>query len=206
MQIPFFFCHSLQKYINAGLHAYLYLFLLHMKAHVLLFGSLLMGYACTPEKPKPSAPKLERASEVEAVKKQFIKANQQLIQKENDEMDYYAKTHKMPFKKTGSGVRYFVYNPSEKGDSIRANTEITMQYTLSLLDGTICYSSARDGKKTFIVEHENLESGIHKGVQYLKKGDQALFLIPSHLAHGLLGDLNKVPPQMPIVYDVKIDK
>src|SRR5688572_23004453 len=36
------------------------------------------------------------------IKDQFIRANQQLMQKENDEMDYYAKSHKMPFLRTSS--------------------------------------------------------------------------------------------------------
>jgi FKBP-type peptidyl-prolyl cis-trans isomerase len=97
-----------------------------------------------------------------------------------------------------------VYKPSAKGDSIRDGDIIKMNYTLSLLDGTVCYSSKTEGSKTFKVGEENLESGIHKGVQYLKRGDEALILIPSHLAHGLLGDLKKIPPQMPIVYDVEI--
>lgn len=139
-----------------------------------------------------------------AIREQFVKANQQLALKENDEMDYYGKTHKMPFVKTTSGVRYFVYSPSAKGDSIREGMEITMNYKLSLLDGTDCYSSADGGPKTFIVGKEKIESGIHKGVQYLKRGDKAVLLIPSVLAHGLLGDFARIPPQMPIVYDVEI--
>ena len=110
----------------------------------------------------------------------------------------------MPFVKTASGVRYFVYDPSAKGDSIREGMEITMNFKLSLLDGTDCYSSATGGPKTFVVGKENIESGIHKGVQYLKRGDKAVLLIPSVLAHGLLGDFDKIPPQMPIVYDVEI--
>ncbi len=134
----------------------------------------------------------------------FVKANQQLIQKENDEMDFYVKSHKMPFVKTNSGIRYYVYKPSSKGDSIKEGNEIKMNFKLSLLDGTECYNSKTTGAKIFIVGHENLESGIHKGVQFLKRGDKALFLIPSHLAHGLLGDMNKIPPQMPIIYDVEV--
>lgn len=138
------------------------------------------------------------------VKQQFIKANQQLIQKENDEMDSYARNHRMSFVKTGSGVRYFVYKASAAGDSIKAGMKVSMEYTLSLLDGTACYSSANDGIKTFIVAGEEAESGIHKGLQYLKRGDCAILLIPSPLAHGLLGDMNKIPPQMPIVYQVRV--
>jgi FKBP-type peptidyl-prolyl cis-trans isomerase len=134
----------------------------------------------------------------------FVKANQQVVQKENDEMDYYVKSHKLPFVKTNSGIRYFVYKPSAKGDSIKDGDEIRMNFTVSLFDGTVCYSSKKEGVKTFVVGHENLESGIHKGVQLIKHGDKALFLIPSHLAHGLLGDFKKIPPQMPIIYDVEI--
>jgi len=138
------------------------------------------------------------------LKDQFVKANKQLVQKEIDEMDYYVKTHKMPFVTTASGIRYYVYTPSAKGDSIKDGDEIVMNFKVSLLDGTLCYSSKTEGKKTFIVGKEEIESGIHKGVKYLKHGDKALLLIPSHLAHGLLGDQKKIPPQMPIIYDIEI--
>lgn len=138
------------------------------------------------------------------IKEQFIRANQQLMQKENDEMDYYVKSHKMPFFRTASGIRYFVYNPSAKGDSIRDSMQVSIDFEIKLLDGTLCYSSKEEGRRTFMVGHEDLESGIHKGLQYLKRGDKAILLIPSPLAHGLLGDFKKIPPQMPIVCDVAV--
>lgn len=140
----------------------------------------------------------------EKVKQQFVKANQLVVVKENDEMDYYQKSHKMPFVKTNSGIRYYVYKPSLKGDSIKNNDIIKINYTVSLLDGTECYSSKIDGPKEFVVGMGNIEDGLHKAVLYLKAGDKALVLIPSHLAHGLLGDSKKIPPQSPIIYDVEI--
>ena len=140
----------------------------------------------------------------EAVKKQFVEANKLLAKKETDDMDAYARNHKMNFINTDLGLRYFVYAPSTKGDSIKDGSEITMDFTVSLLDGTECYSSKESGPRKFIVGKEDIESGIQSGVKLLKKGDKAIFLIPSHLAHGLLGDMNKIPPQMPIVYDIHI--
>lgn len=139
-----------------------------------------------------------------AIKDQFVKANQQLLQKENDEMDVYEKSHKLRFTRTPSGVRYYVYRHSEKGDSIRPGMQVSMNFVVKLLDGTECYNSRFEGVKTFVVAQEEAESGIHKGVQYLKKGDKALLLIPSPLAHGVLGDFKKIPPQMPIVYDLHV--
>lgn len=162
-----------------------------------------MLFSC--KNPPEEQTKHDKQINPDELKKQFIKANQQLVQKENDEMDYYAKSHQMVFVSTTSGVRYFVYEPSAKGDSITDGMKITMSYKVSLLNGTEVYSSKELGKKTFSVGLENIESGIHKGVKYLKRGDKALLLIPSHLAHGLLGDSKKIPPQMPIVYDVQID-
>jgi len=138
------------------------------------------------------------------IKEQFIKANQKLMNKENDQMDSYAKSHKMPFYRTSSGIRYFVYKPSAKGDSIRDSMRVEVDFEIRLLDGTLCYTSKSSGKKTIAVGHDDVESGIHKGLQYLKRGDKALLMIPSPLAHGVLGDFDKIPPQMPILLDVVI--
>lgn len=138
------------------------------------------------------------------VKNQFIKANQQVVAKENDEMDYYQKSHGMPFIKTKEGIRYHVYKPGLKGDSIRDGAIVRINYTVLLLDGTECYSSKTDGPKEFKVGMDNLENGLHKAVLYLKSSDKALVMIPSHLAHGLLGDSKKIPPQSPIIYDIEI--
>lgn len=171
----------------------------------LIFFCLLLN-SCNNNETKQInvSPKTDQENN-ELIKNQFIKANQQLMQKENDEMDYYAKSHQLNFIRTGSGIRYFVYKPSIKGDSIKDNMQITLNFTLKLMDGTLCYSSKTQGIRTFFVGHEDIESGIHKGLKYLKRGDKAILLIPSPLAHGLLGDFNKIPPQMPIVYDVEVD-
>lgn len=140
----------------------------------------------------------------DSVKKQFIKANKQIVQKESDEMDYYVKSHQMPFIKTNSGIRYYVYKASAKGDSIKNGDIVSMSYKVSLLDGTMCYSSKENENKIIKVGEENIESGIHRALLFLKRGDKALILLPSHLAHGLLGDMKKIPPQMPIVYDIEV--
>ena len=156
-------------------------------------------FGCTPEV-KTEQPVFNQ----DKVKQQFIKANQQVVAKEVDEMDYYQKSHQMPFIKTTEGIRYHVYKPSVKGDSIHDGNLININYTVSLLDGTECYSSKTDGAKAFKVGMENIEDGLQKALLYLKCGDKALVLIPSHFAHGLMGDSKKIPPQSPILYDVEV--
>jgi len=165
----------------------------------LIFSSFFV-FSCKNDPVKHEKPVFDQIK----VKQQFIKANQQVVVKESDEMDYYQRSHHMAFIKTTGGIRYFVYKPSLKGDSIKNGDIIKMNYTVSLFDGTECYSSKTTGAKEFKVGMEDLEDGLHKAVVYLKAGDKALIMIPSHLAHGLLGDSKKIPPQSPIIYDVEI--
>lgn len=163
-----------------------------------LFFCLILSSCDEVKKKQPPAKKVD----VVRIKNQFVKANQQLIKKENDEMDYYEKTHQQKFVRTSSGVRYFVYKPSVLGDSLKEGMQVTLDYVVKLLSGEECYNSKTEGQKTIRIEQEQIESGIHRGLQYIKRGDKVQFLIPSHLAHGLLGDMNKIPPQVPILYDV----
>jgi FKBP-type peptidyl-prolyl cis-trans isomerase FkpA len=170
-----------------------------LKPYIVVYFCLLLA-SCRTD----SSHEKDKSFNQEKIKQQFVKANQQLVVKENDEMDYYQKSHQMPFVKTKSGIRYFVYEASTKGDSIKNSDIITIDYTVSLLDGTICYSSKQDGVKKITVGMQDVEDGLHKALTYLKSGDKARILIPSHLAHGLLGDTKKIPPQSPIMYDIHI--
>lgn len=165
------------------------------------FLACVIALSCREKDSKPENKKTYNKNKID---QQFIKANQLVIVKENDEMDYFQKSHKFPFIKTKSGIRYYVYKRSLKGDSIKTGDVLSMNYKLSLLDGTVCYSSDSTGIKKFKVGMQDVENGLHKAVLNLKQGDKALILIPSHLAHGLLGDNKNIPPQVPILYDIEI--
>lgn len=111
--------------------------------------------------------------------------------------------------KTGTGLRYFIYNKSERSDSAKVGDLVTVDFEISLLDGTICYTSEEKGPESFIVEKTDIESGLHEGVKYMTTGDRAKFILPSHMAHGLIGDTDKIPPLTPAIYDIhliQIDK
>ena len=60
-----------------------------------------------------------------------------------------------------------------------------------------------DGWK-YGIGKDNVESGIHEGITYLRVGDKAKLLIPSYLAHGLVGDKNKIPPRATLVVDLHL--
>jgi len=39
---------------------------------------------------------------------------------------------------------------------------------------------------------------------HLKRGDAAIIILPSHLAFGLLGDQDMIPPRSTVIYEIEI--
>ncbi len=81
---------------------------------------------------------------------------------------------------------------------------VSIAFTVSLLNGTICYSSDEDGEKEFVLGLNQVESGLEEGIMQMRVGDKAKFILPSHLGHGLIGDLDRIPQKVTLVYDVEL--
>lgn len=133
----------------------------------------------------------------------LIEANKMYVKRENDEIDQYVAHRGWKMTTTGTGLRYMI---TQKGTGERAVNEkqAKVNYKISLLDGTVCYSSDSTGAKVFVIGKDNVESGLHEGIQLLHVGDKAIFILPSHLAHGLIGDENKIPPHATVIYDIQL--
>lgn len=138
------------------------------------------------------------------VKDPLIEANRQSMRIEDDQIDGYVKRRKWPVTKTGTGLRYFIYEKNTTGKIAKAGQVALIDFEVTLLNGEFCYSTKESGPKKFLIEMDDVESGLHEGIQYLKSGEKAKFIIPSHLAHGLGGDFKKIPQKSSIVYDVHL--
>lgn len=129
--------------------------------------------------------------------------NRQFMRDESAQIDGYAERKGWEMTTTGTGLRYMIY---EKGTGPRAAAGMRAEvaYVVSLLDGTVVYTSEESGPVEFLIGQDNVESGIHEGVTHMHVGDKARFILPSHLAHGLTGDQNKIPPRSSVVYDITL--
>ena len=135
--------------------------------------------------------------------KSLIKANRYLARTEKETIDNYIARHKLKMKSTGTGLRYVILRHSN-GRQAKKGDIAVIDYTVRLITGDVVYSSEKSGEKVFEIGHGNVERGLEEGILLLKVGDKAKFILPSYLAFGLHGDDNKIPPKMPIVYDVEL--
>ena len=133
----------------------------------------------------------------------LIEANKMYVKRESDEIDQYVLHHGWQMISTGTGLRYMITKKGN-GEAAVIEKQAKVNYKISLLDGTLCYSSDSTGAKVFVIGRDNVESGLHEAIQLLHVGDKAMFILPSHLAHGLLGDENKIPPHSTVIYDIEL--
>ncbi len=133
----------------------------------------------------------------------YIKYNKQLVAEEQNIIKRYIDTEGLEMQQTQTGLWYNIRRGGS-GTKVQKGKVVSLKYKISLLDGTICYSSDNKGPKVFLVGQGGVESGLEEGVLLLEKGDGALFIMPPHLAHGLIGDDDKIPPRAILVYDVEV--
>jgi FKBP-type peptidyl-prolyl cis-trans isomerase len=166
--------------------------------YILFILTAFIFLACS-DNPKPEFKQLTQKEIEDAL----IIANKNALKKESDQIDAYAKRRNLDVIKTGTGLRYQIY---EKGEGEKATLEkrAVVNYEVTLLDGTVCYSTKEKGTEVFTIGKDNVESGLHEGISYMSAGDKAIIIIPSHLAHGLAGDFEKIPVRSTIVYDIEL--
>ena len=133
----------------------------------------------------------------------LVKANQTFIDTEKDRIEAYINRRNLVMEESGTGLRYMIIKHSE-GIQATDGKNALVNFKVSLLDGTECYSSEKKGPQEFLIGQDNVESGLHEGIKLMRVGEKAKFILPSHLAHGLIGDENKIPPRSVIVYDLEL--
>ena len=151
------------------------------------------------------APSDQKAPEMtsEEEKEMLLRVNKFLVQKDFELIKAYAERRGWEMEVTENGLFYEIYEPSP-GDQVIDGMRVKLNYNVSLLDGTLCYSSDKDGAKQFIMGKSMEISGLEQGVGLMKTGEKARFIIPPHLAYGLLGDENRIPARSIIVYEVEL--
>ena len=141
--------------------------------------------------------------EIKKYKEPLIKVNKQLVEKDRLLIQKYAERRKWKMQESETGLFYMI-DSTGRGPIAKDRDLVTISYHLYLLDGTLCYSTDSLGPEAFVVGHEDVESGLDEGVRLMRKGDKAKLIIPPHLAHGLLGDQNKIPPRSIILFDLEM--
>jgi FKBP-type peptidyl-prolyl cis-trans isomerase len=159
--------------------------------------SLVLIVSCG-ESPK------ELPKEIDWNKEKSLQMNKDLAMEQEIEINLFLEQHSnWEMIKTGSGLQY-TYIERGIGDFSQVGLTAEVEMVVSLLDGTECYKTEKDEYQEFVIDKSDIETGIQEGIKKMRIGDRVKMIIPSHLAHGLVGDLDKIPPLSVIVVDLHL--
>lgn len=134
----------------------------------------------------------------------FATSNRRLIEAEEELINDFVDRFGWQMQETGSGLRYRI---TSSGNGPRAAKDQTavVDYTVYLLTGDPVYSAEDEGEPlVFTIGRGGVVSGLEEGILLLREGDQAVFIMPSHLAHGLPGDGRSIPRRATIIYEIEL--
>ena len=135
-------------------------------------------------------------------KKKSLSFNKARLKEEDLQIKIFLQGHPdLKMDSTGTGLRYMIYEDG-LGVSPLPGDSVDVQMTVSLLDGTLCYQTDSAELDQFLIDRSHLETGIQEVIKLMKVGDRTKLILPSHLAHGLLGDFKKIPPMAVLFVDV----
>ncbi|MGV8878985.1 MAG: FKBP-type peptidyl-prolyl cis-trans isomerase [Sphingobacteriaceae bacterium] len=129
----------------------------------------------------------------------------------------YITTEKLKVNKTPSGLNYEITKEGT-GEKPAVGDTAEVIYTMKLRSGKVfdtsvkkvaedekIYNASRDYKPLRIpVGVGQVIPGWDEGLQLLKKGSKAIFVVPSNLAYGEQGSGNTIPPFTTLVFEVEL--
>lgn len=160
-------------------------------------GWLLIACSQSPQLPSNKVPPDDE-------NEKLIVLNKAIIHTENDQMEAYIRQHHLTATTSPYGFQYVVIKEG-KGESPKNNDFVFYQYSMSLLDGSVCYSNLQSDQISQLrVGHTTMIRGIELGLMTMKPGGESLFIIPSNLAYSVLGDRHLIPPYSPLIVTLKL--
>jgi FKBP-type peptidyl-prolyl cis-trans isomerase FkpA len=133
----------------------------------------------------------------------LVNVNRNVVHDESKAITDFIERHGWKMEMTGTGLRYEIY---EKGNGRMAGpgSVLSVAYKAYLLDGTLCYEANDSTPLQLVTGRGDQINGLEEGLMMMHEGDRARFVIPNHLAYGITGDQDKIPPASPLYYDVHL--
>lgn len=153
----------------------------------------------------------------EQVNEYYLAEMEGLKKAEEGKIASYVEKEKLQPQKTESGLQY-VIDEEGAGDAPAVGDTVVINYTGQLTNGKVfdtndpkvaeesdLFNPMREYEPLRVrVGHTPVIAGWTEGLQLLKKGSKAKFIVPSALGYGERQQQNMIPPYAPLVFDVEI--
>lgn len=148
----------------------------------------------------------QKANKPKGASEQLEQVNKVLAEKDQETIRQFLKRRDMSMEQTSSGLWYRIIEQMPQTEKITSSKQVVYSYHTRLLDGTLCYSSDVSGPRKVKMESAQIVPGMKEALLLLHEGDSAQFILPPHLAYGLIGDQKRIPARAILFYDVRVEQ
>jgi len=170
-----------------------------MKFRSILMTLLLIVTACS------RGPIKKPAKNKEWSKDYSVSYHKEINEREQISIAVYLEHHKeLTMKTTNSGLRYSILKVNKKGEIGEPGKVASVILKICLMDGTVCYTTEDEYYDEIPIDRNDKESGLNEALKLMRAGESAKLILPNHLAHGLVGDFENIPPLAILLVDVDL--
>ena len=162
---------------------------------------ILLVAGCTDQPGTPPARSTRHSAP--AAQDTMLQENQEIALLEEQDIAAWVQRQGVETHRSGTGVRTHLYSDSAGATAVPGQ-HARVRFAVSLINGRRCYASQPGGSEEFLIEEDNVESGLHEAIQRMSVGDSAVIVIPSHRAHGLIGDQKMIPMRSTVIYHLRL--
>lgn len=167
-------------------------------SNIFLSFGLLFLVAC--QEPVPRRPKKQGKQHFY---KEVIRENKMLNSKQKQRIaNWIAKDTLHQYIESPNGYwYYFAEKDSLATQYPKLNDIVLVEYKVADLFGNMIYDTQ---KRAYKVDKEDFIPALQDGIKKMKKGERAVFVIPSYSAYGITGDGDKIGVHQPLLSEVTL--
>ena len=173
-----------------------------MRKIVVLLTLFVVAVACkSPEARRPISSKTGSFID------QSVIRNKKLYAKEKSHFEKLMKANPDVEYVTSQNGFWYYYN-EKVGDTLtkpQFGDIVNFDYDVKTIDGLTIYSKSDTKTQTYIMDKQELFTGLREGLKLMKPGETVTFLFPSQKAYGYYGDTNKIGVNTPLMCKVTVN-
>lgn len=138
--------------------------------------------------------------------KKSIARNKKIVLSEENRIDSIIKSQPKIKYITSKNGFWYTYKAQNTLDSLtpKRGDVAYFNYEIKDLKGRIIYSESELKSQTYLVDKQNIMTGLREGIKLMRKNEKVIFLFPSHVAYGIRGDSKKIGSNQPLICTVKL--
>lgn len=136
-----------------------------------------------------------------------IERNKKLIAGEEGKIDSIIKSNpKIKYIASKKGYWYY-YDVKNDKDTLRPKKgDIAFfDYEIKDFKGNVVYSEVELKSQIYVVDKQNILTGLRHGIKLMHRNEKVTFLFPSHMAFGYHGDEKRIGTNIPIICTVTLN-